>query len=424
MDKAYIEPIETGDWSLGEGLGEGLEQEAAAEAEILAFASDEASRSALWEGLASEAEAQVWPGSLKEAANALRAGHTPKIIVVDTDTTLYPAGAVHELAQVCERGTAVVAFGSDASATFSREMLRLGLSDYLVKPLHAVGIARAVARARAGEGGGEAQGRLVTVSGTPGAGASTVAAGMAACAGANGQYVAVLDLDRTFASTAFLLDVEPTQGLTEVLSTAANAALHPEVIESLACAAGERTSVYGYAWSATPAPLAPAWAICEMLMELQRRAHLVIVDGMDDAATRQTLAAVADARVLVFEPTRASATDAQHRLEGLAPMRSEESPVIVVRNHTREPGRDDGAQAVVSERPAVEIPYEGALAQSANRGLDPTKIPKRVREPLEMVLARASGAEPRMVAPSAGPRTLLDAARQLLRPRQLQEARR
>ena len=420
MDKAYIEPIEAEDWSLGEGLG--LEEDIAQEAEVLAFATDEASRSALWEGLAGEANAQVWPGSLKEAANALRGGHTPKIIVVDSDTTLYPAGAVHELAQVCERGTAVVAFGSDASATFSREMLRLGLTDYLVKPISAAGIAHAVERARAGEGAADAQGRLVTVSGAPGAGASTVAAAMAACAGANGQYVAVLDLDRTFASAAFLLDVEPTPGLTEVLSTAANAALHPEVIESLAGPAGERTTVYGYAWSAAPAPLAPAWAICEMLMELQRRAHLVIVDGMDDPATRQTLAAVADARVLVFEPTRASAAHAQRLLEGLAPMRSEDSPVVVVRNHTREKsGERDERGAGVGERPAVEIPYENALAQSANRGLDPAKIPKRVREPLEAVLAHATAGEARTAGPSAVASPLLDAARQLLRPRARQE---
>ena len=65
----------------------------------------------------------------------------------------------------------------------------------------------------------------------------------------------------------------------------------------------DRITVYGYPWNAVPPPCPPVWAICELLVELQRRSHLVIVDGLDDPATRISLLATVDARVVVVEPT-------------------------------------------------------------------------------------------------------------------------
>ena len=292
---------------------------ALAEIDALAFATDPASERALREGLAGCRDGQVWPGGLRTAAAALGQGQSPRILFVDLDETPYPAGAIHELAAVCEVGTVVIALGSDDSARSSREILLAGVSDYLVKPVTALAVRKAAVRAAGSAANGSAEGWLVGFAGTGGSGATTLAAATALLAAERGRYVSVLDLNRTFSALSFLLDVEPAGGLVDLLSTVARASLHPDMVDGMRAARSDRIAVYGYSWSVEPPPLAPVWAVCELLVELQRRSHLVIVDGMDDPATRQTLLAMVDARVLVVEPTATGAASAVRMMARLGP---------------------------------------------------------------------------------------------------------
>ncbi len=114
-----------------------LEALPAGPAAALAFATDAETEVALRDGLfgyenvSSEGgDPQVWQGGLRAAIAALADGHSAPLIFVDIDGIPYPAGAIHELASVCEVGTVVVAMGSDASARPGRELLLAGVSDY------------------------------------------------------------------------------------------------------------------------------------------------------------------------------------------------------------------------------------------------------------------------------------------------------
>ena len=180
---------------------------------ILAFATDPESESALREGLSEHPNPQVWPGGLRSAIATLGAGPSSPVLFVDLDETPYPAGAIHELAAVCEVGTVVIAFGSDGTARFSREVLLAGVSDYLVKPIAAAAVREAAARAAATARSEAAEDRgggwSVGFAGTGGSGATTLAAAAALLAAERGRYVSVLDLNRTFPTLSFLLDVEP-----------------------------------------------------------------------------------------------------------------------------------------------------------------------------------------------------------------------
>lgn len=355
---------------------------------VLAFATDPESESALREGLSEHPNPHVWPGGLRSAIATLGAGQSSPLLFVDLDETAYPAGAIHELAAVCEVGTVVIAFGSDGTARFSREVLLAGVSDYLVKPIAAAAVreaaARATASARAEAAEGPAGGWSVGFAGTGGSGATTVAAAAALLAAERGRYVSVLDLNRTFPTLSFLLDVEPAPGLVELLSTAARASLHPEVVDGMRAERSDRVAVYGYPWSAVPPPCPPVWAICELVVELQRRSHLVLVDGLDDPATRTSLLATVDARVVVVEPTVTGAACAAGMLSRFGPMLDPDWPLLLVQNHTRALKPRAGArilrEAGVEATPDVVVPFEPALPAHADRGWPNGRLPRSLRK--------------------------------------------
>ena len=391
-----------------------------------AFATDPESERALREGLSDHPLPQVWPGDLRTAVATLGAGHAPRLLFVDLDETAYPAGAIHELAGVCEVGTAVIAFGSNPTARFSREILLAGVSDYLVKPLTAEAVREAAGAAAgaspgsasaAGASGALPTGWSVGFTGTGGSGSTTLAAATALLAAERGRYVSVLDLDRTFPALAFLLDVEPASGLVELLSTAARASLHPEMVDAMRASRGDRIAVYGYPWSAVPPPPPPAWAVCELIEELQRRSHLVIVDGLDDPATRLSLLAVTDGRVLVVEPTGTGAPAAARLRDRLGPMAAPERAALVVQNHTRAFKAKAGAKALleagVEAEPDVVVPFEPTLPAVTDRGWPNDRLPKPIRKPLAALADRVLAGERATAASAAG--TAVEAAPALAR---------
>ena len=384
---------------------DGAPSETVGEPTVLAFATDPESESALREGLSEHPNPQVWPGGLRSAIATLGAGQSSPVLFVDLDETPYPAGAIHELAAVCEIGTVVIAFGSDGTARFSREVLLAGVSDYLVKPITAAAVreaaARAAASARAEAAEDRGGGWSIGFAGTGGSGATTLAAAAALLAAERGRYVSVLDLNRTFPTLSFLLDVEPAPGLVELLSTVARASLHPDVVDGMRAERSDRITVYGYPWNAIPPPCPPVWAICELIVELQRRSHLVIVDGLDDPATRISLLATVDARVVVVEPTVTGAACAARMLDRFGPMFDPDWPLLLVQNHTRPLKPKAGARilrdAGVEASPEVVVPFEPALPAHADRGWPQGRLPRSLRKSFAALADRI------LAAPAAVP---------------------
>ena len=353
--------------------------------DALAFSTDAASEAALRDGLSHLGDAQVWSGGILAAARALGQGQSAPLVFVDLDAVVYPAGALHELAAVCEEGTAVVAFGADASAARCREVLLAGVSEYLVKPLGAAAVREAAMLAGAAQQ--PPQGRLVGFTGTGGSGATTLAALIALETASRGHYVSVLDLNRRCPALALCLDVEPAAGLADLLGTSQRARLDPEMVDGVGAARSQRLVVHAYPWSAgaTPPP-APAPAVCELAVELQRRSHLVIVDGVDDPALARALLALVDTRVFVVEPTASGAAAAAGTLARLGPMLGARWPHVLVQNHTRAFAPRAGARALVRAglrmRPHVAVPFEPALPAFANWGMPEGKLPGALRAPL------------------------------------------
>ena len=371
--------------------------------DVLAFATDPESEHALRRGLAGYRDPQVWPGGLRAAVAALGGGASARLLFVDLDGIPYPAGAIHELAAVCEVGTVVIALGSDASARFSREVLLAGVSDYLAKPVSASAVREAAARAAAPEGEAPGGGCVAGFAGSGGSGTTTLAAAVALAAAERGRYVSVLDLARPFSALSFLLDVEPAAGLEQLLESAAQGGLDPDMVDGVRAQRAERIAVYAYRFGPVAPPRPPAEALPPLLAELRRRSHLVLVDGLEHPETRAAVLGAVERRVLVMEPTPGGAARSARLLGLLGPG----APLVLVRNHTRLFTKGAGGAALRAAglqrvRPGVAVPFEPTLPALCDRGWPKGEMPRSLEKPLASLCGRLLAAPGREVRAATG----------------------
>ena len=364
-------------------------------AAALAFATDADTELALRDGLAGYESAapgcgdpQVWQGGLRAAIAALSEGHSAQLIFVDVDGIPFPAGAIHELAAVCEVGTIVVAVGSDGTARPGRDLMLAGVADYLAKPLTAETVRAAAARATPDAAYGRSIGCVAGFVGSGGSGTTTLMTATALHAAARGCYVSVLDLNRSVASSALALGIEPAAGLDQLLEAAGQATPEPGMVDGVRTSRSDRIELYAYRWDPAP-PAAPTpEAVDALLAALRVRSHLVLVDGVDEPGQCIPSPAEVDRQVFVAEPIAGKAVHAARMIEllGSGP------PMLFVQNHTRAFKRGAGARVLrnagVEIEPDVVIPFEPSLPETVDWGWPNARLPRALRKPLATLTDR------------------------------------
>jgi pilus assembly protein CpaE len=190
--------------------------------DAVAFVADAASREAIAQALrdAGMVGGSIVEGGISAALKQVELG-TPRILIVDIATTSTPVQDVAALAAIMEPGTKLVVIGAANDVALFRDLLGVGASDYLVKPLDAQHLHVALT-----EGGntksGQAPAKLGRVAAVIGArggvGSTTVAVNTAyILSHERKQKTALVDLDLHFGTAALALDIEPGRGLRDAL---------------------------------------------------------------------------------------------------------------------------------------------------------------------------------------------------------------
>jgi pilus assembly protein CpaE len=268
----------------------------------------------------------VRDGGVMTAREILQNGPAPGVLLVDVSGVDDVLAAMDALADVCEPHTRVIAIGQANDVALYRGLMRMGVSDYLVKPVSAEALSDALHRAerpQAAEPAKAKPARVIALIGARGGvGATSVALSLAwSLAHDQQQRTVLFDLDMQFGAAALSLDLEPGRGLREILS-------NPERIDSLLIGSAmihqsERLRILG-----AEEPLedevevAPA-ALQALLAGLSETTDVVVVDvprRLDRAA--RDLLARADAVCVVTDLSLAAMRDTQRLLillRGLRP---------------------------------------------------------------------------------------------------------
>jgi pilus assembly protein CpaE len=166
-----------------------------------------------------KAHLRIQMGGLTAAVEAYQSSPTPNVIILESE---HPNEDILEgldqLANYCDAGTRVVVIGRMNDVKLYRELVRRGVSDYLIAPVSTLQIVRAVCGLFSAPDA-KPVGRVIAVVGAKGGvGASTVAHNIAFSISHDLALDAVVtDLDLAFGTAGLDFNQDPPQGIAEAV---------------------------------------------------------------------------------------------------------------------------------------------------------------------------------------------------------------
>jgi pilus assembly protein CpaE len=168
-----------------------------------------------------KAHLTIKKGGMAAAIEAYRTVPTPNVIVIETEGSTDILAGLDQLATVCDPGTRVVVIGTENDDAPYRELVRRGVSDYVVGPVDTLDIVRSICGLFSVT---EAVpvGRVIAVVGAKGGvGASTVAHNVAwAISRDLALDSVVIDLDLAFGTAGLDYNKDPLQGIANAVFSA------------------------------------------------------------------------------------------------------------------------------------------------------------------------------------------------------------
>jgi pilus assembly protein CpaE len=327
----------------------------------------------------SRATTQVRLGGVAAAVETYGHEPTPPLIVVEC-----LAGAqdllneIDHLAQVCDQGTKVVVIGPTNDILLYRELIRRGVSEYLVAPIQPLQLIAAIGGLFSDPAQPFVGRSIAFVGARGGAGASAVAHNTAyAMSERIGANTVIVDYDLPFGTAGLDFNQDPLNGVADALGQPER--LDQTLMDRMMVRCTDRLSLF-----AAPATLDGDWDIApeafeEVTTRIRQTAPFVVLDlpHQWNAWMRRTLIS-ADEVVVVATPDLASLRNAKNMMDLVRQGRPNDAPPRLVLNQVGVPGRPEipakDFGAALGVHPSLTIPFEpkvfGAAANNGQMILD------------------------------------------------------
>ena len=304
----------------------------------------------------SRASTEVRPGGLTAAIAQYQNQPTPALVIVESlDDGPTLLAQLDRLAQVCDAGAKVVVIGSHNDIALYRELMRRGVSEYLVPPLQPLQLIGAITTLYA-DPASPFVGRQLAFVLSETMQTNTV----------------IVDLDLPFGTAGLDFNQDPLQGVADALSQPDR--LDPVLLDRMMARCSDRLSLF-----AAPATLdvdydISADAFEEVTSKIRATAPYVVLDlpHLWSGWMRRTLLG-ADDVVVTAAPDLASLRNAKNIVDLVRQARPNDSPPMLVLNMVGSPGRPEIPTKDFGEALGLEtgiiLPFDAKLfGQAANNG--------------------------------------------------------
>jgi pilus assembly protein CpaE len=317
---------------------------------------------------------RVHDGGMDACLEAFRQAPTPNVIIIEaTSNRQRLLTQLDELANYCDAGTRVLVIGHTNDVILYRELIKRGVSEYLIAPLTLMDVISALS-AMFNSDKSDKLGRVIGVVGSKGGvGASTVAHNLAFMTSTNLEIATTLvDLDLPFGTAGLDFNQDPPQGIAEAVLSPDR--LDANFVDRLLSKCTDNLNLM-----AAPATLDRTYDFLETDFDgvidlLRSSTPMIVLDipHMWNAWTRRTLTS-ADHVVMVCSPDLANLRNAKTLLDVVKQARPNDDPPGIIMNMTGVPKRPEISvpefiKALDGDLFA-EIPFDPALfGTAANNG--------------------------------------------------------
>src|SRR5712672_1387132 len=331
-----------------------------------------------------KAHLKIQMGGMAAAVEAYRSAPTPNVIILETEGRNDILGGLDQLATVCDAGTRVIVIGRVNDVALYRELVRRGVSDYVIAPVGALDVVRSVCGLFSAPEA-KAVGRIIAVVGAKGGvGASTVAHNVAwAIARDLALDSVVADLDLAFGTAGLDYNQDPPQGIADAVFSPDR--VDTAVMDRLLSKCTDHLSLL-----AAPATLERVYDFGEQAFDsifdtLRMTTPCIVLDVPHQwsAWTKRALVG-ADDILIVAEPDLANLRNAKNMLNILKAARPNDRPPLYCINqvgmHKRPEITPREFAKALESQPIATIPFDSKLfGTAANNGQMIAQISARHR---------------------------------------------
>jgi len=320
------------------------------------------------------AHVAVQTGGIATAIDYYANSPTPNLIIIETSAERGQiVSELERLAAVCDAGTKVLVIGHVNDVILYRQLIRQGISDYLVAPLSVLQIIDAVATIYENPESGPVGRTVAFIGAKGGVGSSTVAHNVAwSISEKLAEDVVIADLDLAFGTVGLDFNQDPPQGIADALNSPDR--LDEVLLDRLLAKCTDRLNLF-----AAPSTLDREYDIephgLDQIIDLLRGSVPCVVLDVPHAWTgwvRRTLVA-ADEVVVTATPDLANLRNTKNLADLLRNQRPNDDPPLLVLNQVGMAKRPeisikDFAEAISLE-PVLTIAFDPQLfGTAANNG--------------------------------------------------------
>lgn len=360
-----------------------------------------------------KAHLKVLMGGIPAAVEFYQSAPTPNLIILESCAE--PRALIQQLEQlsdVCDPSSRVIIIGHYNDVTLYRDLIRNGISEYMVAPISLADIMAAISAIFVDPAAEPLGKTLAFIGAKGGVGSSTIAHNIAwSLSTLFDSDVVIGDMDLAYGTANINFDQDPAQGIAEAVFSPER--IDEVYLDRLLAECSERLSLL-----AAPSTLDRTYdfddsAFTQIIETAQRSAPLVVLDVPHtwNAWTRNTLAN-ADEVVITATPELANLRNAKNLVDMLRKARPNDAPPRLILNQVGVPKRPEITVADFADPlgidPVAVIPFDPLIfGNAANNGrmigeLEPSHTIASTFSDLSHILTGRSEVKAKKAKPGIG----------------------
>lgn len=321
-----------------------------------------------------KAHVTIHMGGASAAVAHYSANQTPNLIVIESALNRQSMiGELDRLAESCDAGTKVIVIGHVNDVLLYRDLLKRGVSEYLIAPVSTAQIMESVSNLYNDPQTGPVGNVMAFVGAKGGVGSSTICHNTAwTMSEVLKTNVVIADLDLAFGTTGLDFNQDPVQGIADALSSPER--LDEVLLDRLLTKCSEHLSIF-----AAPVVLDREYDIspesCDTVLDLVRQNVPYVAVDLPHTWTAWTRRILlnADEVVITAAPDLANLRNAKNIIDLLKQSRSNDGPPHLVVNTANMPKRPEITVKEFCQNldltPAAVVEFDSeSFGQAANNG--------------------------------------------------------